>query len=239
MFENNIIVSNSHVDKNMEMKEVAIINALQDIEGLHINNLTEFNNYLEENNLGVFLLYRQIDLIKKPTFSNKIKLLTHPYQTTIVSGYRHIYIYNEDNELLVTTNSFGAFINLDSYIPARLAKDIAKSIGDGNQSDLMECLPRKIDYINDNDGILLSEFNIHKSHIDRYNHVNNAYYIEFALDAFKEDISFNRIRAEYKQSFKLGNSVKVYLNKDELELKTILLKNENNDLCAIIEFSKF
>lgn len=237
-YQTKLKLSNSHVDQDAKMKELAIVNALQDIEGLHIKDLKEFTKYLEDNNLGVFLLYRQIDILKKPNFGETITLTTFPYQTNSISGYRHIYLYDENNDLAVTTNSFGAFINLDTYVPARIPRSIVKTIVDGQQSELMECLARKID-VNEEDIELLEEFKIKRSHIDRYRHVNNAFYIQFALDAFDTELEYNRIRAEYVNSFQLGDTVKIYLNKDLNDLKTVILKDQDENISAIIEFSSF
>lgn len=235
-YEMDLFISNSHVDKNKEMKEFSIVNALQDIEGLHIENLLEFSKYLNENNLGVFLLYRQIDIIGKPKFGTKIKLETYPYNTTSISGYRHISINDENGQLLVMTNSFGAFVDLETYLPARIPKSVIKTILDREQSDLMDCLPRKIDHL-EKDGLLINSFMVKRSNIDRYNHVNNAFYIEFALDSFKEEFNYNRIRAEYKKSYQINDEVKVFLNIDKKRHKTVILKDQNNNVNAIIEFT--
>ena len=73
-----ITLSNSHVDKDLYIKDSEIINLLQDIEGIHINNLKEFTKYLTDNNLGVFLLYRQVDILRKAKFSETVNLTTYP-----------------------------------------------------------------------------------------------------------------------------------------------------------------
>lgn len=236
MYDLKIQLSNSYVNNKMEMKNISLINALQDIEGLHIDDLKEFSKYLNDNNLGVFLLYRQIDIIKRPKFKSTIRLTTYPYKTTPVSGYRHIYVYDEDNSLIIKTNSYGAFVDLDTYIPTRIPKEIIKTIKDMQQSTLMDCLPRKIEY-NIEDEIFIEKFKIRKSHIDRYNHVNNAYYIEFALDSFNEEINFNRIRVEYKNSFKLDETVNVYHTFNKNNENVVVLKHNNDEISAVIEFS--
>lgn len=78
---------------------------------------------------------------------------------------------------------------------------------------------------------------VKRSNIDRYNHVNNAFYIEFALDSFKEEFNYNRIRAEYKKSYQINDEVKVFLNIDKKRHKTVILKDQNNNVNAIIEFT--
>lgn len=238
MYKIEMLVSNSHVNNNLEMKDVAILNALQDIEGIHINNLKEFTNYLDANNFGIFLMYRQVEILKKPKFGEKIVLATYPYNTNIIGGYRHIYILNSQNEVLVRTNAFGAYVNLKTFQPSRIPKDIINTFKDGVHDDNIENLPRKIKY-DDQGSKLIGETLIKKSQIDRYNHVNNAFYVEFVLDTIKEDFQFNRIRAEYMKSYVLGDKVYIYECKtNDANIHTYVLKNSQNELNAVIEFSK-
>src|SRR5690554_941209 len=126
MFEMKMMVSNSHINKNKDMKVTAIINAIQDIEGIHIENLGDFTKYINENNMGIFLTYRQIDIIKRPVFNSEIKIITYPYNTNSVSGYRQIYIEDSNNNLLIKSIAFGAFVDLATNKTKRLPKDVIK-----------------------------------------------------------------------------------------------------------------
>lgn len=235
MEELSVTISNSHVDNKKEIKIPEIINLLQDIEGIHINELDEFNKFLIKENVGVFLMYREVNIITKPKFSDKVTLSTYPFQTNSVSGYRHIYLRDQDNNILVNSTAFGAFINLDTYLPVRVPKDIIKTIGDKEKDPDIIIEPRKIDF---NDSLLkyTGSITVRKSHIDRYNHLNNAHYITFALD-FLEEINFDKIRAEYKKAFLIGDIIKMY--KELLGDKTIVVfKNELDEIYTVIEFSK-
>lgn len=227
-------ISNSHVNKNLEIKADRIIDLLQDVEGLHINSLTKFTNYLNENNLGVFLLYRQVDIIERAKFNEEVTLKTYPYNTTKASGYRHIYMFDEKGNPLVKTNSFGAFVDLDTLRPVRLPEEIVKSIDDKTQDPTIENLPRRIKY-NDTNLKLIETIPVKRSLIDRYNHLNNAHYVSFALNNMEYN-SFTRIRAEYKKSFQLNDLIYVYEALDS-EHKTFVYKNKDGEIYTVIEFS--
>ncbi|HHT55608.1 MAG TPA: hypothetical protein GX012_03500 [Acholeplasma sp.] len=236
MNEIEVIISNSHVNNKMELTEIAMINLLQDIEGIHISHLKEFSKYLNENNCGVFLTYRQIDILKKPKFGDKLKLTTYPFNTKSASGYRHIYIKDVNNSPLVVTTAFGAFVNLETNRPVRVPKEIIKTIVDFDADPNIEVLPRKIEYNIDNEQFL-EKIIIKKSHIDRYNHVNNSHYVAFALDSYQREIKFNRIRSEYLKSFVLNDECYIYLVEENSEKTTFKLQNNQKEVCAIIEFS--
>src|SRR5690554_1445604 len=238
MNEIEVIISNSHVNNKMELTELAMINLLQDIEGIHISYLKEFSKYLNDNNCGVFLTYRQIDILKKPLFGDKLKLTTYPFNTKSASGYRHIYINDQNNNPLVVTTAFGAFVNLETNRPVRVPKEIIETINDKEIDSNIEVLSRKIEY-NKEKYQLLDKVVIKKSHIDRYNHVNNSHYVAFVIDSYEKDLIFNRIRSEYLNSFKLNDECYIYLVEENNDKTTFLLENTDKVVYAIIEFSNF
>lgn len=230
------IISNSQVGSDTLLDDFGMLNFLQDIEGIHINSLKEFSKYLNDNNLGVFLTYRQIDIIKRPKVFDKIKLTTFPFNTKSISGYRHIYILDEDDQPLVKTTAFGVFVDLDSNNVCRIPKDITKTISDKNQDPTIEILPRKIELSNNNE-MLLDKLTVKKSFIDRYRHMNNSYYIKVATDAYNEDLVYNRIRAEYIKPFKLNDEIYIYLNDKNDEKTVITLRSKENELYFILELT--
>lgn len=230
----NIILSNSHVNNKLEITTYALINLLQDVEGIHINSLKEFTKYFNEHNMGIFLMYRQIDILDKPKFGDEVVLDTYPFETTPISGYRHIYLDDIKGNRLVKTTSFGAFVNLETLKPTRLPKEYKKWIKDGIKDPSINLLSRKI-VSNENELRLIEKVVVRKNHIDRYNHLNNAHYISFVLNNM-DDYEFNRIRAEYKNSFLLDEVIYIYEDISS-EDKTFVLKNEQDEIYTIIEFS--
>lgn len=233
----NLIISNSHVNNKKELNDVSIINFIQDIEGIHINSLIDFNKYLDENNLGVFLTYRQIDIIKRPKIFENINITTYPFNTRQISGYRHIYIKDENNNTLITSTAFGVFVNLLNNSITRIPNEIVLSIKDGKKDNEIPLLSRKISYNEDNEEILIDKRKVMKSYIDRYNHMNNSYYVKIASDYLLEDFNYNRIRSEYINSFKFNENIYVYLKEKTNNKQIFLLKNDKNILYSVIEFS--
>lgn len=237
MFEMKMMISNSHVNEAMEMKIVAIINAIQDIEGLHIERLGEFSKYINENKIGVFLTYRQIDIFRKPIFNTEIKIQTYPYDTNSISGYRQIYFKDQNDQFLIKSVAFGAFVDLISGRTVRIPKNAVNAINDYKKDSEMELLPRKID-INNQDFKFIKEITVEKSKIDRYKHLNNAFYVEYALNLLKDINKYNRIRAEYLKPLVADELVKLSMTKEENNKVLVKLSNTLDETNAIIEFSK-
>lgn len=237
MFEMKMMISNSHINEAMEMKIVAIINAIQDIEGLHIERLGEFSKYINENKIGVFLTYRQIDIFRKPIFNTEIKIQTYPYDTNSISGYRQIYFKDQNDQFLIKSVAFGAFVDLISGRTVRLPKNAINAINDYKKDSEMELLPRKIDVTNQ-DFKFIKEITVEKSKIDRYKHLNNAFYVEYAINLLKDINKYNRIRAEYLKPLVADELVKLSMTKEENNKVLVKLSNTLDETNAIIEFSK-
>ncbi|HHW79983.1 MAG TPA: hypothetical protein GX742_04160 [Acholeplasmataceae bacterium] len=232
-----MMISNSHINEAMEMKIVAIINAIQDIEGLHIERLGEFSKYINENKIGVFLTYRQIDIFRKPIFNTEIKIQTYPYDTNSISGYRQIYFKDQNDQFLIKSVAFGAFVDLISGRTVRLPKNAINAINDYKKDSEMELLPRKIDVTNQ-DFKFIKEITVEKSKIDRYKHLNNAFYVEYAINLLKDINKYNRIRAEYLKPLVADELVKLSMTKEENNKVLVKLSNTLDETNAIIEFSK-
>jgi len=237
VFEMKMMISNSHINEAMEMKIVAIINAIQDIEGLHIERLGEFSKYINENKIGVFLTYRQIDIFRKPIFNTEIKIQTYPYDTNSISGYRQIYFKDQNDQFLIKSVAFGAFVDLISGRTVRLPKNAINAINDYKKDSEMELLPRKIDVTNQ-DFKFIKEITVEKSKIDRYKHLNNAFYVEYAINLLKDINKYNRIRAEYLKPLVADELVKLSMTKEENNKVLVKLSNTLDETNAIIEFSK-
>lgn len=230
-------ISNSHVNNKSKLNDFSIINFIQDIEGIHINSLKLFNKYLEDNNLGVFLTYREINIIKRPNIFSKLNITTHPFETRQASGYRHIYIKDENNNNLITSTAFGVFVDLDNYSLKRLPKEVIKTIEDGKRDKDININPRKISYNKDLKETLLYNTKVKRSYIDRYNHMNNSYYAKIVYDLLDENFKYNNIRAEYIRSFKENDVINVYLKEKTLNKQIYLLKNEDNIVYSVVEFA--
>lgn len=230
------LVSNSHCGVNSNMKLVAIVNALQDIEGVHIDNLDSFTSYFKDNNMGIYLMYRQIDIIEKPKFGEKVILTTYPFNTNPISGYRHIFIKDETGRDLIKSISFGAYVNLETAIPSRLPREIVKAVKDGKPDPSMEHLPRKIKYDNAKSKEIKRVL-VEKSNIDRYGHLNNAFYVEFAVNAIENTDKYDRIRAEYIKPFMLNDIVVIKVAEKDEEKIILELCSEEDEVNSIIEFS--
>ena len=236
MFQMRYQVRSSEVGEDLLMQTNQIIDALQDCEGFHIHQLEQFNTYLNTHEIGIFLNFRQVDILRRPQFTEWLRFETFPYDTRGFLGYRNTVVYDEKNQPVIITNVLGAFTQIKTLRPARLPQTIIDSL-DAQVKYPMDYTSRKID-IPEHQGERKEEIRIQRSHIDRYHHLNNMFSVEFADNVLPKDYVYNRIRGEYKHPVVLGDVLvpTVWILKDRA---VVTLENQAHILCTVIEFSSF
>lgn len=217
------------------VKPINMVKFLQDCEMYHIDSLEVFNQYLQQNKVGIFLTFRQIDFHKPLKFKDEIKVITSPYETKSFLGYRNTVIYDEFDQIVTTSYSLGNFVTMQDAKPHRIPVDIIKAVGISDRVE-MDYTDRKV--IKDESFVRVKSFKqmVLRADIDLYDHVNNTRYVDFVHNFLPDEFEFNRIRAEYKYPLKLGDMAYINLYyKDNMYLGEIF--NQDQQLCAMIEFS--
>lgn len=228
-------IYSSEIGKNGYLKTLGLINLIQDCENLHINSLEKFNNFLNEHQVGVFLNYRQVHIIRRPEVLEWVKLKTWPYETKGFLGYRNTLMFDSNNEVLMKSYCLGTFINISTNRFVRLPNDIVESIGQYESYSDMPYYGRHIEIHQADDVEQKNDFVVRRVHIDTYQHMNNSFYVTFAEDLIP-DFDYNMIRVEYKHAVKEGETLTPYVYK--YSDKYVITLNKGDIISCIIEFSK-
>ncbi|CCV64520.1 Putative acyl-acyl carrier protein (ACP) thioesterase [Alteracholeplasma palmae J233] len=234
MYKTTYQILSSQIGPSNKLKLFDLINILQDVEGLHIDQLGEFSTSLKDNNLGIYLSFRQVNIKKWPKLFDTLHIETYPYDTKGYFGYRNTIIYNDKKEVIAETYCLGTFMSLDTLRPTKINQEIIDTLDQETRYD-MEYLPRKIGYNKDNYLSRGADITVDIMHIDSYLHMNNAFYIAFAESLLPENYTIGNFRAEYKKPVLYKEVIHAELYKEE-SFYIVVIKNENNDDCAIIEF---
>ncbi len=227
-------INSSDISYKNVIRLTNLINLVQDVEALHIDSMTKLKDEAYANNFSIPLNFRYLKILKWPKFKDEIKLVTYPYLTKSFFGYRNTLIYDKDNNLILESYSFGMFINLDTKTPHRISKETLDSINDLPKHK-MSYHGRKVDIPENKKLINITKEKTKKTQIDYYNHLNNAFYLDMALNLLPDDFIYSEIFVEHMLAFKVNDLIIKELYEIDLGY-LVILKNENNEIHAVIKF---
>jgi len=193
----------------------------------------KFCAYLRENHLAVFLFSIQLDILRMPSFREKVRTAVKIYGCRSIYGLRQITMHDEKNDLCLIADATGAFFDVDARKAVKLAPE---SLGVAYDEPLpMECLGRKIPIpatVPEKQMPLV----VTRSLLDPNGHLTSHGYFALAGDVLPENFTFDRVRMEFKQQAPPDEKVTPYLYRDGARI-VVDMRGENNLSCAVAEFS--
>jgi medium-chain acyl-[acyl-carrier-protein] hydrolase len=227
-------VGGSRTDTNGKLKLTGVLDYLQDCSLQWMESEQSFSGYLAKKNAGMFLVFRQIDIIRMPQYLEKITTQTSIFDCKSAFGLRNTNIYDAEKRPCILSWSIGAFVSLASGRMVRLTpEEIIKKKYD--EKTAMEYLDRKIDISGIDSWKDMEKVAVRKNDIDFYHHMNNTKYVETALE-YIPDIYFKRIRIEFKKPALPGDEIFPRVtnqgNKHYVELR-----DKENRQNAVVEFT--
>lgn len=235
MYQIEKLVSASHVGNDRRLTLSAAVDFMQDCSFFHINTIEKLMDEFAKKNMAMFIISRQLDIIDMPKFNDKLLVRTWVWNLNNIFGSRNTVIYDENLNPKVISYAMGSFVNLSNGQPDSVSDEVVNNVLIEEKLE-MEYLPRKINLPNITPE-KLDTIPVLKSHIDLYNHVNNAKYIMIASDLLPIDFQTQRMRVEYKIPAKFGDIFYPLLyNKGNESI--ISLSNQEGKAFAVIEFWK-
>lgn len=201
---------------------------------LWLESEPSFRNFLKANDLGMFLVSRQADVLRLPAYGEKITVRTSVFDCDKFSGYRNTLLYGEDDQPCVLTWCIGAFVGLNTGKMAKVPEEEQDKITIDRKVN-MDYLPKRI-AVPDIHEQSFDPFIVKRSDIDMYHHMNNAKYIEKAIEFLPKNFTIHRMRIEYKMPAKAGYTIYPGRILTSSGKWYILLQNAKNRPYAILEF---
>ena len=113
MYQIERTVGSSHMNTNGEMRLSAAVDFMQDCCCFQLDREKELTNYFLYPNITMFLISRQINLIKPAHYGDRLLIRTSIYHLRTSYGFRNTMIYNDKEELLISSYAGGAFVNMN------------------------------------------------------------------------------------------------------------------------------
>ncbi|MBE6400029.1 MAG: hypothetical protein E7041_07815 [Lentisphaerae bacterium] len=193
-----------------------------------------FCSYLREHHIAVFLYSIQLDIYRMPQFLETVTTAVKIYGCRSIYGLRRLTIRDEKGELCLIANATGAFFDLAAQKAVKIAPAEINIAFDTPEE--MECLPRKI-AIPSATPEIMPPYLVTSSRLDPNGHLTSAEYLALAQDRLPDDFSFNRVRIEYKQQAKKGESLQILRHTAAGNAIIADIRGANGLSCAVTEFS--
>lgn len=225
----------SEIDSEGKLSVPGILNYLQDCSTSQSEMLGVGIAHLKEKQMVWVLSFWQVDILKYPVLGEEIQVGTIPYEIKGFLGHRNFFIQNREGEMYVKANSLWTLVDTETGKPKKVPEEFLE-IYKAEERLKMEYLDRKIKVP---DGTDYEEvpFAVRRHNIDTNCHVNNAQYVSMAMDYMKDPKNICRLRAEYKKSAILGDTIFPIVTAGN-NWEYISLRNEDGKAFANILFDK-
>lgn len=226
------------VDKNNKLSNRAIINFMQGIAGNHADSLGDGLKDKDKTHIAWLLLNWKVRVFNRPECEEKIKLNTWARVMDKCFSWREFEIYNKEQLVAIGTSKW-VLVNSETEKITKVLPEIKEKYAPNGKGVFQEPIVDKLK--EPQDLALMYEETIGRTKIDTNNHLNNLYYLDYAIESLPEEVyknnSFNNIEIMYKKEIKYKEKIKC-LYKYENNEHIIAIKSEDlKTLHAIVKLS--
>lgn len=221
----------SEVDHTKKITLPAIINYFQDCSIMQSEEIGYGFSFLEEHKKAWILTGWQVEVKRYPNIGEKITVSTWATGFKGIRGDRNFCMKDETGEIVACANSLWVYMDLDKKRPTKPSKEEM----DAYQTDTPLDMPkvsRKIELLPEQKRV--AAFPIKRYQIDTNEHVNNAQYVQMALEVCGETNTWKELRVEYKKSAVYQDVIVADVAEDK-ERVVIHLGSEDGTTYAIVE----
>ncbi|MCR4782830.1 MAG: acyl-[acyl-carrier-protein] thioesterase [Lachnospiraceae bacterium] len=232
MYELKTRIRFSETDSSGKLTINGLINYFQDVSTFHSEG-TDFGiESLKAENIGWMIFSWDIKINRLPKLCDEVVIQTKSVGFKGLFAFRD-FIMKENDEVLAMAHSVWSIIDLDRMLPKKITPEMMEQYG---KEDPLpgEWFERKLNEPKEKE--LVESAKIERYHLDTNGHMNNQYYVDFALSAISDKLDINRVRVSYKHQVVLGENVDIYLGKDDEETKRVTLEKDGTT-CAVICFN--
>lgn len=222
----------SEIGEDKRLTLDSILNYFQDSSTFHSEDIGNGMEVVESLHRVWVLSSWQIVVEEYPKIGERIKLGTWPYDFNRFFGGRNFIMYGEDGRVLAYANSLWTYLDSDNGRPARIDEQILALYQlepkyDMEYADRKIALPEEMKAQN--------SFPVEVYHLDTNHHVNNGQYVKMAGAYLPQGFEIAQMRAEYKKSALLGDTIcpRVYIEENKV---IVSLEDTDGKIFTIVEF---
>ncbi|MCR5417408.1 MAG: acyl-[acyl-carrier-protein] thioesterase [Lachnospiraceae bacterium] len=225
----------SETGRDKKLTAAMLLNYFQDCSTMQSEDLGIGIEYLAEKDQAWVLNFWQVDILRRPVLSEKVTILTAPYEFKGVMGMRNYMMQDEAGEKLAVANTIYTLLNMKKHVPCKPDDTVREKYVLEPRLN-MEYLPRKIAF--EGNGEEAEPLTVQRHHIDANDHVNNVQYINMAADLLPQGFSVKRILASYHRSALLGDVIRPVIHHGEHSFGVELQSETGESYCRIKLFDR-
>lgn len=240
-YEMSTRVRYSEATQDARLSLPALINLFQDCSTFHSEHVGYGPSYLNAEQKAWVLTHWYIIIHRYPLVGEEIVAGTFANSFKSVTAMCNFYLKDGQGSYLAQANSTWAFIDITTGKPLRPS---AEHVAAYQFSQALELPPEERRVKAANNPLARDPLVVRKGHIDTNNHVNNAQYIQMALDVMPDSFDEHRIarlRVDYKKAAVLGDTIYPHYAHEtddkNNERYVVELTSETGDLFGSVEFS--
>ena len=229
IYEKDFHIRYFDLDEKNTLGITGLMSLLQEIAGMHSSDVGYGLNDIEKTNLTWYVLYWKIKIFKKPIWNTKLHIKTWVRKLEKVSSFRDFEVYDENDNKIAIASSKWALFDVRTNSISRIKENMNDKYGVIEKSVFDDKTDGKIKI--PEDGIFSYEYTTQRRDIDTNHHVNNLYYLDFALQSIPEEIYYNtdftEIEIIYKKQIKINEKIKCFYTKENDGTNTVIIKSED------------
>lgn len=211
IYEQKFLTCASHVNSNMDVKNITLLHWMQDIGSFHSDSAGCGFINMAETKLSWVVIQYKVKLYRRFQYGETITIKTWCSGTKRLYTFRQFEFYDEKGELVAAASSKWVLMNLETGI-ADVTDELLDSYGieektvfeEGNNMKRVQDVKEYSSCV---------DFNVPCTFIDVNGHMNNAYYLDIAyqalpLDVYFNDTAFNEFEIMYRKECRLNDALK-------------------------------
>ena len=214
-YEHNYNLRYFEMNNNGVASPITILTLLEETAAEHCRSIGYDLYSLEKQNIGWILISGVIEMIRYPRYKENITIRTWMSKISLVRGYRENYIFDGEKNIIGKARGIWVFYDIQKRRPVPIFEDIKESWGGRHEISAEENYDI-LDKIYDSS--LEIDFNIYRSDVDNYKHLNNIRYFDFLLESLPEKIADNyslkTINAKFIAEAIYGERIQVCITGD-------------------------
>lgn len=215
-FEHKFEIGFRDVGKSNTLTNKGLIGFLEDIAGMHSNQVGFGLNNIDNTGLTWVLLNWKIRIFTRPLYGESIYIKTWARNTIKFYTFRDFEVYNEKNELVAIATTKWVLMDARTMSLTKITDDIISKY-DPESKCVFEGEPEINKLLIPDEYSNMTTYTIQRKDIDINRHVHNTYYLDFAYEVLPEEIyekdNFDNFEILYKKETKLGETIKCFYTK--------------------------